>query len=185
MTEVATVVDCNWKYEQQSHQMMSIPHADCVVIMATLKRPLMFDCLLLVKKFRQNLRAYTLEFPSGLVNANETAQEAAQREILELTQYIGNVRNVGEVTAFDAGLSNETVRLISLEINGGEGPNKNVRLHRNRNGENIEVVPVPIAEFQSRLLDYAHNGVIIDSRVEMYAMGLCTNSRLASTPTVI
>lgn len=156
---------------------------DCVVMVTVLKRPLMFDCLLLVKQYRPSLRAYTLEFPSTLVNANESAEAAALREIHHLTGYHGDVRSIGEVTALDAGISNCTLRLITLEVNAGEEHNKHIRLQHHK-GVALEVVPLPIGELHHRLLDYVHNGVVVDSRVEMYAMGLRANWKSLSSPAV-
>jgi len=43
---------------------------------------------ILVKQFRPAMREYTLEFPAGSIDSNESPEEAAARELLEETGYV-------------------------------------------------------------------------------------------------
>jgi len=160
---------------------------ECLVIVAILKRPLMLDCLLLIKQYRKNLNNFTLEFPVAVVDDNENDSEAAVKEIEDLTGYKGTVQSVGEVSAFDAGISNYTTRLIVVQINGGDVPNANIRFHPNPPNENtqgVEVIALPMSDLNNRLSCFVKDGFVVDSRVEMYAVGLKTNAS-HTTPTMV
>jgi ADP-ribose pyrophosphatase len=43
--------------------------------------------LVLVRQYRQNLRSHVLEFPAGIVNPDETPEQAAHRELKEETGF--------------------------------------------------------------------------------------------------
>lgn len=52
--------------------------------------------LILVRQFRPALRRHTMEFPAGSLEAGETSEEAAARELLEETGYrAGRLRLLG------------------------------------------------------------------------------------------
>ena len=56
---------------------------DGVIILATTET----GEIILIKQFRPALNQYTLEFPSGFINASESPQEAAARELYEETGF--------------------------------------------------------------------------------------------------
>ncbi|GAB6020046.1 nudix hydrolase-like protein [Chamberlinius hualienensis] len=167
------------KQINQNHMYQKTSECTCVVIVAILKRPLMLDCLLLLKQYRPTLGNMTLEFPVAVVEEHETAETAAVRDIEDLTGYKGTVMSKGELSAFDAGISNYTARLMVVQINGGDSYNKNIRFQSNshhNNNEGVDVVAIPMQELNHRLSNFIKDGIVVDSRVEMYAVGLKTNA---------
>lgn len=64
---------------------------DGVGIIAVLERPGAPPALLLQKQFRPPIGKVTIEVPAGLVDANETAEECALRELYEETGYRGEI----------------------------------------------------------------------------------------------
>ncbi len=50
------------------------------------------DEVVLVKQFRPALDAYTIEAPAGLIDENETPEEAALRELREECGYVGTIK---------------------------------------------------------------------------------------------
>ncbi|CAJ0923460.1 unnamed protein product, partial [Ranitomeya imitator] len=83
---------------------------DGVAIIPVLQRTLHYECMVLIKQFRPPLGCYCLEFPAGqrdnlhipswkvprnringLIDENETAEQAALRELEEETGYKGEV----------------------------------------------------------------------------------------------
>ncbi|XP_008314354.1 ADP-sugar pyrophosphatase [Cynoglossus semilaevis] len=145
---------------------------DGVGIIAFLKRTLHRDCVVLVKQFRPPLGGYTLEFPAGLIDEGETAEAAALRELKEETGYRGEVVGVTPVTCLDPGLSNCTTQIILVNINGDEVENINPTQQLG-DGEFVEVVHLPLDEFQTKLDDLLKKEkLVVDSKVYIFAMGM-------------
>ena len=77
----------------------------------------------LVKQYRPPLDAYTIELPAGLIDANETPQEAAIRELKEETGYIGSIQDCteddmdedSEDDAFEGGDASDAAVLHDLQ----------------------------------------------------------------------
>ncbi|XP_053319254.1 ADP-sugar pyrophosphatase [Spea bombifrons] len=97
--------------------------ADGVAIIPVLQRTLHYECIVLVKQFRPPLGCHCLEFPAGLIDENETAQQAALRELEEETGYKGEVMECSPVACLDPGLSNCTTHIVTVHINGDDPAN--------------------------------------------------------------
>uniref|UniRef100_A0A3Q1HMZ6 ADP-sugar pyrophosphatase n=1 Tax=Anabas testudineus TaxID=64144 RepID=A0A3Q1HMZ6_ANATE len=143
--------------------------ADGVGIIALLKRTLHKDCVVMVKQFRPPLGCSTLEFPAGLIDEGETAEAAALRELKEETGYKGEVVGVTPVTCLDPGLSNCTTQIILVNINGDEAEN----IHPTQQLEFVEVVLLPLDEFQTKIDDLLKKEkIMVDAKVYIFAMGM-------------
>ncbi|XP_053376854.1 ADP-sugar pyrophosphatase-like [Mercenaria mercenaria] len=150
---------------------------DAVVAIPILRRTLHYDCIVLLKQYRPPVKAYSIEFPAGLLDPNETAETCAQRELKEETGYTGIVKHVSPATSLDPGLGNTTAQLVTVEVDGDLPENQNPKAQLGNfklllEGEFIEVLNVPIDDILQKLNDYAAAGVIIDSRVYTYAISM-------------
>ncbi|XP_059905521.1 ADP-sugar pyrophosphatase [Gadus macrocephalus] len=146
--------------------------ADGVGIIAILKRTLHKDCLVMVKQFRPPLGCCSLEFPAGLIDQGEGAKEAAVRELKEETGYMGEVVGVTPVTCLDPGLSNCTTNIVTVIINGDDGENIHPKQQLG-DGEFVEVILVPLAEFQTKIDEMLKKEkIVVDTKVYLYAMGM-------------
>jgi 8-oxo-dGTP pyrophosphatase MutT (NUDIX family) len=67
--------------------------------------------VLLQKQFRPPLDKVVIEVPAGLVDAGETAEEAAVRELKEETGYVGTVSETSPV------MFNGTITSLPFENN--------------------------------------------------------------------
>ena len=94
--------------------------SDAVAIMAMV-RVGGEEKILAVKQFRPPINAFTVELPAGLIDEGETAGQAAQRELLEETNYEGFVTSVGPAVFLSPGLTNESVRVVRMQIEGEGG----------------------------------------------------------------
>ncbi|XP_041113642.1 ADP-sugar pyrophosphatase [Polyodon spathula] len=145
--------------------------ADGVAIFAVLNRTLHYDCLVMVKQFRPPLGCYCLEFPAGLIDDNESAEDAALRELLEETGYKGEVAGVSPAICLDPGLTNCTTHIVTVNINGDDPENIKPK-QKLGDGEFVEVVLVPLNELQKKIDEMVKKEhVVVDARVYIYAMG--------------
>lgn len=147
-------------------------NCDGVGIFALLKKTLHKDSVVLVKQFRPPMGCYTLEFPAGLIDENESAAAAALRELKEETGYQGEVVAVTPVACLDPGLSNCTTAIVMVNINGDDPEN----IHPTQqlgDGEFVDVVLLPLNDFQNKIDDLLKKeNIVVDSKVYIYAMGM-------------
>uniref|UniRef100_A0A3Q2C9U1 ADP-sugar pyrophosphatase n=1 Tax=Cyprinodon variegatus TaxID=28743 RepID=A0A3Q2C9U1_CYPVA len=138
-----------------------------VGIIALLKRTLHKDCVVMVKQFRPPLGCNTLEFPA-LIDEGETAEAAALRELKEETGYKGEVVGVTP-TCLDPGLSNCTTQIVLVNINGDDVQN----IHPTQQLDGfVEVILLPLDEFQSKVDLLQKEKIIVDSKVYIFGMGM-------------
>lgn len=144
---------------------------DAVAMGNVLLHPSRPASTMIVIQFRPPLDAYTVEWPAGLVDAEETAEEAAVREFKEETGYDCKVLSVSPTQAADPGLSNANMQLIMVEVQLREGePLPEQRLD---DGEHIQRVVVPLAELYDRLIEYSkQERMIVAAKLFHFAAGM-------------
>jgi ADP-ribose pyrophosphatase len=144
---------------------------DAVAMGNILLHPSRPPSTLLVIQYRPPLDAYTIEWPAGLIDADETAEEAAEREFKEETGYDCRVLSVSPVQAADPGLSNANMQLVMVEVQLGEDDKEPTQ--RLEDGEHIERVIVPLADFYERLLEYSRQErTVVAAKLFHFAAGM-------------
>ncbi|KAI8819986.1 NUDIX hydrolase domain-like protein [Fimicolochytrium jonesii] len=78
------------------------------------------DAILLVLQFRPPTKSWTLEFPSGLVDAKESVETAALRELSEETGFVGTISSVGPPITYEPGITSSCSRMVHVTINAEE-----------------------------------------------------------------
>ncbi|CAN8105445.1 unnamed protein product [Discula destructiva] len=127
---------------------------------------------MLVIQYRPPLDAYTVEWPAGLIDAEEDAETAARREFREETGFeVSRVLSVSPVQAADPGMSNANMQLVMVEVDlpeGGKMPEQ-----RLDDGERIERVVVPLAELYERLVAYSkRERFVVAAKLLHFAQGM-------------
>ncbi|XP_038054254.1 ADP-sugar pyrophosphatase-like isoform X1 [Patiria miniata] len=145
--------------------------ADAVAMATIVKRLLHYDSILLVRQFRPPVKCYTIEFPAGLVDSEETVAEAAIRELKEETGYVGTITSISPVTVMDSGMSASTLNLVFVQVDGDDTVNQRPVPNLDE-GEFIEVIHAPLHELKQKLDAYSEAGDLVDSRVYTYAATL-------------
>lgn len=142
---------------------------DAVAIGPILRHPTFPPSTLLVLQFRPPVNAITVEWPAGLIDAHESAEEAAVRELYEETGYKGEVVSSSPSVAADPGMSSATIRLCMVDVvdEGGEAPEQHLE-----EGEEIVRVRVPLAELAERLEGYASEGYVVAAKLWHWAAGV-------------
>lgn len=120
--------------------------------------------LILVEQYRPPVQKPVIELPAGLAGdldnqADETLQQAAERELLEETGYVARNWTQLVTVASSAGLTDEVVTFFlaeSLErrTSGGGDASEDIRVHE-----------IPLADIECWLNDAAATGKLIDARV--------------------
>lgn len=111
---------------------------------------------LIVEQYRPPLGKYTLEFPAGLVDEGETAQDAALRELHEETGYFGTVEdgciNIDEMQlCMSPGLTDETIQVVVVNVDLDDKRNKNP-IQKLEDGEIVIVKRAPLTKTLKQLL---------------------------------
>ncbi|WDK21900.1 NUDIX domain-containing protein [Colletotrichum graminicola] len=144
---------------------------DAVAMGNILLHPTRPPSTMLVIQYRPPLDAYTVEWPAGLIDAEETAEQAAVREFKEETGYDCRVMSVSPPQAADPGLSNANMQLVMVEAQLGE--EEEMPEQRLDDGERIERVIVPLAEFYDRLVEYSkQDRMIVAAKLFHFAAGM-------------
>ncbi|KFN51622.1 hypothetical protein N790_14530 [Arenimonas malthae CC-JY-1] len=95
----------HWEYAERTNAGSAV-----IVIAVTPERKLLF-----VEQFRVPLGAPTIEMPAGLVgdlDAHDTMEEAARRELLEETGWLASEVKVLMVGPTSSGMSNELIAFV-------------------------------------------------------------------------
>ena len=124
--------------------------------------------VLLVRQFRVPLKSYTIEFPAGLIDDDESLEQTAERELYEETGYRGTIKKVLPLSASSAGLTNELVSLAFVDIDASL-PENDRPLPHPEDTEDISVLRIPLKDLLAFLEEQSSQGLCIDSRLMMFA----------------
>ena len=91
---------------------------DGVMVIAKIVGGSRDGCVPFVSQFRPAVGRKTLELPAGLVDAGETAETAAIRELREETGLEGKVTSVSPILFLDPGMSSSAMRCVTVMVDG-------------------------------------------------------------------
>lgn len=144
---------------------------DAVAMGNVLLHPSKPPSTLLVIQYRPPLDSYTVEWPAGLIDAEETAEEAAVREFKEETGYDCKVLEVSPPQAADPGMSNANMQMAMVEVQLNEGDEEPEQ--RLEDGEHIQRVVVPLSDLYDRLVEYSkQDRMIVAAKLFHFAAGM-------------
>jgi 8-oxo-dGTP pyrophosphatase MutT (NUDIX family) len=164
-----------WESAERTTRRGAIDGVEILTIIRSASQPP--QCLL-VRQFRPPVGGETIEFPAGLIDAGETPEQAALRELQEETGYLGTVRSVSPISYTDPGLTNANMVTAIVDVDGDLPANQSPQPSPD-DGEFITVYKVPLAQLHSTLQELAAAGCGIDSRVWNFAEGLALHSLLS------
>ncbi|KAI9360444.1 NUDIX hydrolase domain-like protein [Zopfochytrium polystomum] len=135
---------------------------------------------ILVVQFRPPVGGYVVEFPAGLVDENESAESAAERELREETGYSGKSVRTSNKMASNPGISNSTMAMVVVEVDLDSPENATVTPQLDE-GEHIERHVIYLDDLIPTLDEFRSKGLLVDSRVDHLAFGLSMGKYNKST----
>lgn len=158
-------------WEATSRKTQSKAGVDVAAMGTIILHPSRPPSTILVLQYRPPVDATTIEWPAGLINADERPQDAGLRELREETGYTGRVLDVSPVLAFDPGMTSTNLQLVMVEVKLTED-DAEPEQHLD-DGEYIKRVVVPLDELYDRLLEYSKQPkTIISAKLFHWAAGL-------------
>jgi len=129
-------------------------------------------CTILVQQFRPQYEGDTIEFPAGFVSRrnDETPEQAAVRELEEETTKTGTVMDTSPA------LTSEPIpiaaQLNAVFVHARDKQGEEAGMQRLDKGEFSVELQIPLLELENRLSSLRDQGVLVDPRVWMFAMGI-------------
>ncbi|KAH8682035.1 NUDIX hydrolase domain-like protein [Xylariales sp. PMI_506] len=148
---------------------------DAVAMGNILLHPSRPPATLVVIQYRPPLDAFTVEWPAGLIDADETPEEAAVREFKEETGYDCRLISMSPVQAADPGMSDANMKMAMVEVQlpEGDGGDEQQPEQRLEDGEHIQRVIIPLSEFYDRLVEYSkQDRMIVAAKLFHFAHGM-------------
>ncbi|KAL0481244.1 ADP-ribose diphosphatase [Acrasis kona] len=149
---------------------------DGVEIVAILKSEHKEDHIILVSQYRPPLKAYSIEFPAGLLDENEDAPTAALRELKEETGYTGVVTSTSPILAMEPGLTNANTIIVNVTVDADLDYNQSPKQELDET-ENIEVLILPVKNLLPKLDHYSKMESVVDAKVYMMAYTLSISNK--------
>ena len=144
---------------------------DCVGVFTVIKKKGEEDKVLFVRQYRPPLKAYTIEFPAGLVDAGESPGQAALRELKEETGFEGRLLSETAPCSLDPGVSSAVMTLVGAEVDGDAAANQGARKVA-QEGEFTEVMTARASQVMKFLEEREKAGDVVDSRITAFAAGI-------------
>lgn len=119
--------------------------------------------LILIKNFRYPINDYCIEFPGGMIDANETVEQAATRELWEETGYtITQIISVEEAIQVDPWKSDDTNTVVIGLIDGDAEINQNISLHLDAT-ERMDLLVIEWSKINEELSDLRKQFKVMNS----------------------
>lgn len=168
-----------WDIATRTTKQPNVPDAVVIIPILRSQKSTSIDTIL-VEQYRPPIESIALEFPAGLIDEGETAQQAALRELWEETGYVGIVDDTfsDAQLSMSPGLTDETIQIIIVNVDLDDPRNVKPKQHQDE-GEFIDVKRVPLTVGLKDMLNTSTSMPI--SLLYSFAIGLEMGAKLSNT----
>ena len=139
-------------------------NAEAVIIIAKMSPS---ERYIIIRQFRPPTNSYIIEFPAGLVDAGETLDQTAIRELSEETGYAGEVEKISPKLYSSPGLLSEAVSFAYVQVDENLPENQRPKA-RNEPGEFITVFKKSVHEISEFFRQEIIHGAKFDAKLYSY-----------------
>lgn len=148
-------------------------YADAVFILSVVKGGrFLTPHIILVKQWRPAIAKYSIEMPAGLIDAGETPEQAAVRELHEECGISGEAVSCSPELNLSPGISNETGALVHVTIDMNL-PENQIPEQKLEDGEDIDVMYIPVNKLVPTLKAFDAKGYSVF--MGLYSMAMALN----------
>ncbi|TDL25131.1 hypothetical protein BD410DRAFT_717928 [Rickenella mellea] len=124
----------------------------------------------IIEQYRPPIDKFIIELPAGLIDAGETPEQAAIRELEEETGFKADkVLESTPILANDPGMSNANMKLIILRVTfPGQLESPEQKLEA---GEHIVKRVVELSKLDAEIKEYESKGFVVDARLSHFVVG--------------
>jgi len=129
--------------------------------------------IILTLQFRPPVNNFVLEFPAGLIDPNETIENASLRELKEETGYQGDkVLLTSPPLPLESGAADCTTKLVIVNIKEDQDNEKEIKQEL-EDSESIEVILLPFDNLLAHLDDEKNKrNCLINIQLYSFALGM-------------
>ncbi|EJU01781.1 hypothetical protein DACRYDRAFT_116230 [Dacryopinax primogenitus] len=150
---------------------------DAVAILALLQAEGQKTSTVIIEQYRPPLAQTCIEFPAGLIDGDETAEEAAIRELREETGYQAQeVVDSSPLMWCDPGMSTANMKVVTLRVPVSDMTS--MPKQQLDPGEHIVRRVVELEKLYNELKAYEDRGFTVDARLANFAMGMALAKRM-------
>ncbi|KAI9929929.1 hypothetical protein MW887_011739 [Aspergillus wentii] len=167
-------VERTWESAERQRTVKQTRPANCAIdgvgIVTILEKPTGPE-LLLQKQYRPPVDKVVIEVPAGLIDAGETVENCAVRELKEETGYVGVAEQTSSIMYNDPGFCNTNLNMVHVRVDMSLPENQNPKPQLEDN-EFIECFTLPLASLFDEMKKLESEGYAIDARVGTIAEGI-------------